>query len=246
MAALTCAAAMPVWSGVTLPNTRVIYPGGAAGHTVQVSNSGDTPYVVQLWADIDNPLSTPEQADAPFIITPVLFRIEPESGQSVRILFSGNANQLPQDKESIFYLNMVQLPPRNADVAASNQLKVIVRDRLKLFYRPPGLVGKPADLIKKLVFSFRAPDQLIVTNPGPWFASLARARVQIAGQSREIELDMVAPGASRSWTWALPVSALPLPLQFSLINDYGGITQAETTLNAALAEQPGAERADGK
>ncbi len=149
-----------------------------------------------------------------FLISPALFRIDPDGGQSVRIVYSGDIAQLPADKETIFYLNMVQTPPRNSALAGQNQLKVILRDRLKLFYRPATIKGTPTELPQRLQFRFKAPDQLLVTNTSPWFASVVKARVQLAGQWQELDLDMIAPGASRSWRWPLAVSALPLPLHF--------------------------------
>ncbi|MEI3973708.1 fimbria/pilus periplasmic chaperone [Klebsiella pneumoniae] len=44
----------------------------------------------------------PDSVNVPFIITPLIFRIEPHTGQTLRIMYTGEA--LPNDRESIFWL----------------------------------------------------------------------------------------------------------------------------------------------
>jgi len=97
--ALGCA--MSSLASVVMTGTRVIYPGGAKERSIQFSNQDDAPSVVQVWIDSGNPDSTPETADAPFVVTPPVFRIEPKSGQTARLIFTGK--DLPQDRESVFF-----------------------------------------------------------------------------------------------------------------------------------------------
>ncbi|MFZ1871738.1 MAG: fimbria/pilus periplasmic chaperone, partial [Chania sp.] len=66
-------------ASVVMLNTRVIYPSGSQSQTVQLTNNDNIPYVVQMWSDINNPSSTPDKADGPFVVVPALFRIEPKT-----------------------------------------------------------------------------------------------------------------------------------------------------------------------
>ncbi|PJI52023.1 molecular chaperone EcpD, partial [Methylobacterium radiotolerans] len=50
---------------------------------------------------------------------------------------------MPQDKESVFWLNVLEIPPK--DKANQNLLQMAFRSRIKLFYRPAGLKGKAED-----------------------------------------------------------------------------------------------------
>ena len=54
--------------------------------------------------------STPESVDAPFLITPPLFRMDAQKEQSLRIVYTHD--QLPADRESLFWLNVLEVPPK--------------------------------------------------------------------------------------------------------------------------------------
>ncbi|WP_134450623.1 fimbrial biogenesis chaperone, partial [Pseudomonas aeruginosa] len=76
-------------ASVVVTGTRVIYPGEAREKTVQLSNRDAFPNVVQAWVDIDAPDAPPDQADAPFLVNPAVFRMAPDSGQTLRIVYTG-------------------------------------------------------------------------------------------------------------------------------------------------------------
>lgn len=211
-------------ASVVITGTRVIYPGGAREKTVQLNNEDAFPNVVQAWVDINNPESTPDQADAPFLITPPMFRMEPKAGQSLRLMFTGQG--LPQDRESVFYLNVLQIPPLNVANADQNQLLVMLRNRLKLFYRPGGIVGKPEDVAGQLHFSLRQLNSgwvVQVDNPTGYYASLADATLSVNGQELPLHADMVAPKSQASWPLDKSVSLLAglASIHCLLVNDYG-------------------------
>lgn len=65
----------------------------------------------------------------------------PDSGQTLRIVYTGQG--LPGDRESLFHLNVLQIPPRNSSHADRNQMLLMLRNRLKLFYRPAGIQAVP-------------------------------------------------------------------------------------------------------
>src|SRR6202034_3676513 len=85
---------------------------------------------------------------APFLITPPMARVNPGKGQTLRIMFTGGAN-LPQDRETVFCLNILEIPPKPkaGTEVAENYMQLAVRSRMKLFYRPKGLPGTPDSAI---------------------------------------------------------------------------------------------------
>ena len=142
-------------ASVVMTGTRVIYPATAKEKTLQLTNTDAHPNLVQVWLDKGNPKSTVESADAPFVVNPQIFRMEPHAGQMVRLIYTGEG--LPQDRESVFWLNVLEVPsssPDKADAAASNnsagKLQVAFRSQLKLFYRPAKLKGVAADAAQQL------------------------------------------------------------------------------------------------
>jgi P pilus assembly chaperone PapD len=74
---------------------------------------------------------------------PPVFRIQPGAGQVVKVTFTGGFN-LPDDRESVFYFNFLQVPPSNINKNdVKNKMLVMLRNRVKIFYRPASLVSGP-------------------------------------------------------------------------------------------------------
>jgi P pilus assembly chaperone PapD len=168
---------------VVVNGTRVIYPAQAREVTVQVDNVGDSPALVQAWIDSGDANQTADNSDAPFVLTPPIARVEPGRSQALRVIFSGA--QLPTDRESVFWLNVLDVPPSpdNADSGDQNYLQVAFRSRLKLFYRPQGLKGVANDAPAALRWT-RTGDRLRVENPSPFHVTLAEVHA-VTGSSED-------------------------------------------------------------
>ena len=223
----------PAQASVVMVNTRVIFASGAQSQTVQLTNNDNIPYVMQMWTDINNPESTPDNADGPFLVMPAMFRIEPKSGQSVRLTFTGK--NLPQDRESVFYLNSTQIPPRNIAGAQENQMTVVLRNRIKIFYRPKGIVGRPEQITEKVNFSLSQRNgqwELTARNDSGYYASFIRAAVVIGNREVPFTTDMVAPKSQAVWRLqrGSPSPAGAKSVRFTLVNDHGGHSTAELPL----------------
>lgn len=135
------------WASVTIVGSRIIYPSTIPSVDVQLKNNDDFPYVVQTWFDNGDMRIGPENASGiPFIATPPVFRIQPKAGQVVRVVYS-QSKALPNDRESVFWFNALQVPPANIGGRQQNKVLVMLRTRIKLFYRPEG-IGSPGNLAK--------------------------------------------------------------------------------------------------
>src|SRR5690242_3641075 len=137
----SCLFAFGAHATVVIGGTRVVFPARDGEVTVRLSNVGGTPALVEAWIDHGNPQSTPDKADTPFLITPPLFRMDAHKDQSLRII--ATSPSLPADRESLFWLNVLEVPPRpkGQETIGKNLLQLAIRSRLKLFYRPDGLPG---------------------------------------------------------------------------------------------------------
>ncbi len=211
-------------ASVVVSGTRVIYPGNAQHVTVQLTNQDAFPNAVQAWVDVADPESTPADADAPFVVTPAVSRVAPGAGQQVRVMFAGK--DLPQDRESLFHLNVLQIPPMNTAHAEQNKVMVLMRNRLKMFYRPTGIAGTPARISEQLRFSVQQSSNgwhVQVENPTGYHASFGGATLHVAGSQWKLSPVMVSPMSSAQWLPQTP-SALPegtVEVSAHLINDYG-------------------------
>ncbi|MEN5208257.1 molecular chaperone [Stenotrophomonas terrae] len=205
-------------AAVHVETTRVIYSGNAASAALTLSNRSTLPYMVQTWLDDGDGM--PEGKDLPMLLTPPLMQLSAGEQAVLRAIYSGTG--LPQDRESLFWVNVQEIPPRSE---ASNVLQVAIRTRIKLFYRPAALDTTLEEAAHALQWRM-AGDQLQVTNRSSLHITFAELQGQAtAGPERKVDLDMIAPGQSMS----VPAAALDLhgrsTLRFSYINDFGGITE---------------------
>ncbi len=223
-------------AGVVLSGTRVVYKAEDREVTVKVNNPGKEPSLVQVWADRGNEKSVPNTADAPFLIMPPIFRIDPAKGQTLRLTFTGA--DLPQDKESVFWLNVLDVPPLpKATGEQQNFMQVAFRSRIKLFYRPTGLVGTSDDAADKLRWSLKPQTAgkgylLHAENASSYHVSLNRALLSAGGREYESDSGMVPPGGSHDFSLKdlknRPDGALKL--RYESINDYGAAVVHDVTL----------------
>jgi len=224
LACLFTSLCAPALASVVLTGTRVIYPAEAAGQTLQLSNADAHPYLVQMWLDAGDQDSTPETVafDAPFTLSPPIFRMEPGSGQAVRLMFNGD-QALPADRESLFYLNFTQIPALAQDTLEANLLVLTLKSRVKLLYRPHGL---PRPNLSQIACALRFDvhkDALEVENPGAFHAVVRRAELLLDGHAAPlIKAEVLAPFSRREWLLPEPLAASSgAQLRVTLVNDYG-------------------------
>lgn len=125
-------------ASIVLDGTRVVYPAGKKEVTVTVSNQNNNPVLIQSWIDSGNPDDAASQ-NTPFILTPPINRIDAGKAQTLRISYLGSAT-LPTDRESVFYLNVLEVPAKAKDMDEKSKLNIAFRSRIKLFYRPNDLL----------------------------------------------------------------------------------------------------------
>ncbi|KAA1144491.1 molecular chaperone [Citrobacter portucalensis] len=202
-------------AGIVIGGTRVIYDGDKKETSASIRNPETSGvYLVQSWVD-----SGEQGAKAPFIVTPPLFRINPGEENMLRIVRTGGS--LPQDRESVFWLNVKSIPATDDSKPRANVLQVVVKSRIKLFYRPAGLEGQPESAYHHLSVA-RSGNRLTVSNPGSYYVTLFTLKVD--GQEIK-DADMVPPKGSVSFT--LPAANIT-HVTWQAISDYGGISQTES------------------
>jgi P pilus assembly chaperone PapD len=220
-------------AGIVMVGTRIVYSSESREETLQSRNAGSAPVIIQAWADTGDKASAPDTADAPFMVMPPVARVEPGSGQALRLVFTGVPESLPRDRETLFYFNLLEIPAMRSDQNERNKLVLMTRHRLKLFYRPATL-GDNKSLLSELRFSrhSREGGEVVrITNPSGFYASFRAADVTVDGGTTPLrEADMVPPYSSVEWS--LPESARrkPIVVRVVLVNDLGGDQQRHLEL----------------
>jgi chaperone protein EcpD len=226
-ATMACAAASNAVAGIIVDGTRVVYPASKREVTIHIRNPSDTPSLVQAWLDAGDAHAKPGESKVPFVMTPPLFRLDPTKGQSLRLVYTHDP--LPGDRESLFWLNVLDIPPRattNPDLP--NQLDLAFKHRMKVFFRPASLAGAAADAPARLTWKLVSNEGKFVAiqakNPTAYHVSLIQVTLTVAGHPITAKADMIDPFASRSFDLPDPLTAPSgaVPVEYWFVNDYGG------------------------
>ncbi len=213
-------------ASVVIAGTRVVFPAANGEVTVRLTNDGSAPALVEAWIDSGNPDSTPDTAHVPFLITPPLVRMNPSKGQSLRIVYTGQP--LPRDRESLFWLNVLEIPPKPVAKPGEEQntLQFAVRSRLKLFFRPANLAGDAPDAPQQITWSVIADGAgyaLEARNPTPYYITFSQVSLNVDKMAYTLGSGMVAPLSSLH----LPIKNLShapaagAAVAYTAINDFG-------------------------
>ncbi len=238
LAATLLAFSAPGAAGIVVDGTRVVYPAAKREVTIQIRNQSSSPSLVQAWLDAGDAYAKPGDSKVPFVMTPPLFRLDPSKAQSLRLVYLHEP--LPQDRESLFWLNVLDIPPRvrpNAD--RPNELELAFKHRMKVFFRPAGLPGSAADAPARLTWKLLSKDGKLVaieaSNPTAFHVSLIQLNATVAGQSVSTKIDMLDPFASRRFELPAPLAlpSGPVAVDYWFVNDYGGNVEGKASASLA-------------
>jgi len=223
-------------ASVIIDGTRVIYRQQDQEATVKLTNMGKKPVMVQAWMDGGAGKATPDAAKAPFTLTPPIFRLDPGKAQAIRVLYTHEP--LPADKETLFWLSVLEVPPKASNPDGRNILQFSIRTRIKFFFRPPGLPGNPAAAPDQLSWKL-VPGEggkgvaLQASNPTPYYVNFAHVGLSTEGHRYMQPGGAVAPGE----TAVFPIQQLDsrpngaIKAVFDAINDLGAIGAYEKPIN---------------
>jgi len=207
-------------AALSINGTRVVVSSDQRSATLIVSNPSQQTYAVQTWVNTESDDTT---TAVPFIASPPLFRLDPGNEQQVQI--NRLPNDLPTDRESLFFFNVQEIPP--VDSSQTNVLNIALRTRIKVFHRPAHLKENPSSRLKDLQWSIKRINgqaHLWVNNPTPFHVSFLRIEVSAKGQHQTIHSPAMAyPLSSQSYQLdTFKVDGISNPqVSFSAVDDYG-------------------------
>lgn len=206
-------------ASVSLSGTRLIFDGSLPEASLQVINRSAHEVLIQAWLSApENIEGEPETAGVglPFVLTPHLARLDAGSRQTLRVLYQGAG--MAKHVESLLHLYVLEVPRRSE---LNNPLSIAIRQRINLFYRPPGLSGDPAGTALRLRWTVTQTDSgvfsLQIRNPTAFHAALQDVRL---GDFKALDYLLLAPGALHQVS--VPATAFDKALTYSALNDYGG------------------------
>jgi len=228
-------ATMHAQANVVINGTRVIYNAEENEATIRLNNNSAQPSLVQVWLDSGDMKSTPETGVSPFIATPPIFRVEPGKSQTVRIIYTHDP--LPADRESVFWLNVLDVPPMpvTKSVDDANYMQLAIRSRIKLFYRPKNLTGSApasADQIKWVLVQNPDGVALRASNNAAFSVSMDNAVIVVGEKEYAVNTEMLLPVSSKLFT-VTDLRTIPtgvVLLKYATVNDYGAVVSHSINL----------------
>ncbi|MHC8346670.1 fimbrial biogenesis chaperone [Pseudomonas sp. RT6P73] len=230
-------------AGVMAQSTRVIYLEGQKERTLMVANTNAYPVLVQVWVNRGEETLAPQSTLTPMIVLPPVFRLQPGALQGVRLMFNGDP--LPGDRESVFWLNLYEVPPTRAKAPSmAAKIAVAMNTQMKVFYRPKALATTVNDLGSALRFGLQksaSTSCLMVRNPTPYHVSFASLGLLKRGQELLVSPahDMMTPPLSER-CYALPqVHSFEAPnsqVRFTLIDDAGHAREGTAPMSLSLPQ----------
>lgn len=212
--AVACLGMIPVaQAAISLDRTRAIFNGDEKSITLNIANDNkQLPYLAQAW--LEN-AQQEKITTGPLVVTPPVQRLEPGAKSMVRVAASPDISKLPQDRESLFYFNLREIPPKSEK---ANVLQIALQTKIKLFYRPAAIKAKPnAEWQDQLILN-KTSGGYRIENPTPYYVTV----IGLGGSEKEakegrFEAVMLAPKSEQT----VKANSHASPW-LSYINDYGG------------------------
>ena len=202
--------------------SMLIFDGRKNSSSYRLDNT-DThlPWLVQAWVEDVN-----EKRTDVFTSVPLVFRVEPSSTFTVRIV---KKSAVPEDRETLYWAVSNSLPggerseQKAEDDKISAQLSLAYRFKVPMIYRPAALAGKPQQPAS-LQWHADKGGKMTVHNPTRYVVQLnyvnaGGKRYQGKGVSwfispeKSVTVDVSAGTGSR--------------IKYGVVNDYGAVREYE-------------------
>ncbi|ECN9266963.1 fimbrial chaperone [Salmonella enterica subsp. enterica serovar Typhimurium] len=205
--ALSAIYSIQSFAAFTLNGTRFIFEEGRKNISVEVSNNSADTYGGQVW--VDN--TTQPSSEVYFTPAPSFFKISGGERQVIRLL--NISSGLPEDRESLFWLNVQEIPP--ASTKDGNVLALALNTQVKLIYRPEA-IKKNRDKAEQGI----KVDGSVLKNTTPYYFAIT----SIAINGKKVKLSEVNDKRLSEFS---PFSEVDLgfslsgPVLIEAIDDYG-------------------------
>ncbi|EES9566312.1 TPA: molecular chaperone [Escherichia coli] len=201
---------------------KLIYDGSKGYIQYRIDNTDNkTPWLVQAWVE-----DYKENKIKDFTPTPFVFRVEPSSVFSVRVMKTGTTDEF---KETLFWLVSNTIPggakskQQNEDDKITAKLSLAYRFKVPMIYRPTSLKNiqqKP----ESLEWSLDEKGKLKVKNPSRYVVQLHSVTIN----------GTIHQGSGVSY-FILPMSGVEFNfnaksgsrVDYAVINDYGALNKYE-------------------
>lgn len=213
-------------AGILASSTRVVYSQNNTEKSLMLVNTNEYPVLTQIWVD-DGQMDS-EFKESPFAVLPGVFKLNPKETKGIRIVYNGAP--LASDRESLYWLNLYEIPAIKKDNLAQEYVNLAMNTQMKIFYRPKNLPSFTLnELQQKVKYELISSDnkvKLKLKNPTPYYLNFTNIKISNAQFNSEIQHkdDNILPPFSEKTYSLLNANfqkKAPDLLEYTLIDDSG-------------------------
>ncbi|PLO62953.1 fimbrial assembly protein, partial [Klebsiella michiganensis] len=210
-------------AAVSPDRTRIILNQSDKSVSVRLTNQSTTiPFLAQSWIeDKDN-----KKSRNYITAVPPMVRLEAGEQVQVRLIPQPTLTQLPADRESLFYFNVREIPPRSEQ---KNVMQIAMQSRIKIFWRPKAVEVKNGQVNLTGKFDVnRTASGLTLKNNSPYFITVGYIGTNGKTLLPKTSSMMAEPFGQASQE----IKDLPANFQVGFIGDYGGLNMFKISCNS--------------
>ena len=210
-------------AAVSPDRTRIILNQSDKSVSVRLTNQSTTaPFLAQSWIeDKDN-----KKSRNYITAVPPMVRLEAGEQVQVRLIPQPTLTQLPADRESLFYFNVREIPPRSEQ---KNVMQIAMQSRIKIFWRPKAVEVKNGQVNLTGKFDVnRTASGLTLKNNSPYFITVGYIGTNGKTLLPKTSSMMAEPFGLASQE----IKDLPANFQVGFIGDYGGLNMFKVSCNS--------------
>jgi P pilus assembly chaperone PapD len=201
-------------AAVNIDRTRIIFNAAEKSVSIMLDNqSKDLPYLAQVWLED----AAGQKISSPLVALPPMQRIDAGQKSQIRVLQLPQTAALPKDRESLFYFNVREVPPKSE---LANVMQVAIQSRIKLFYRPVAITSQAKGAWQEKISVKPSANGLTISNPTPFYITLGYLGKDNTGSFRGFDSLMLAPFGTETLSGSEYVSST---YRIGYMDDYGGL-----------------------
>ncbi|CAO95429.1 Putative pili assembly chaperone [Erwinia tasmaniensis Et1/99] len=192
-----------------------------------VNNDSHAPVLLQSWVDDGSAGDINKEKNYPFAVIPAVARMTPGKILNLKILPTEKMLDLPHDRESVFWINLYEIPGVKTSQQAknANKIEVGLNTQLKIIYRP----FKSSMDINSIggAIKIRFTDNghsLELSNPTPYYVTPVSVKVKLLAEEKSLKLGMdrmIAPFGNKRFGLPEVMNSQNLTVEYTLVDDTG-------------------------
>ncbi|MBG0522556.1 molecular chaperone [Enterobacter cloacae] len=215
-------------AAINLDRTRIVFSASDKASSLTIDNqSKSLPYLALAWVEDQKG----RKEDSHFMVLPPIQRIEPGTSSQVRIVKQAATQQLPQDRETLFYFNLREVPPKSTNLKeARSVMQVAMQSRIKLFWRPENIRKKTGEETEMQLAVTLSGNTMRLKNPTPYFITLAWLSNNDKTMMPGFDSLMIDPFATSTLTLS---ESQGTGYSIGYIDDYGALRKVNLTCSGS-------------